>query len=467
MHSIDDTIAAVASAAGGAARGIVRISGPETVPIVAKLFTPAESNAEKPSSSAALADVRMPTRIRGSIGLSLADRGDEQRLPCDLYLWPTTRSYTRQPVAELHTFGSPPLLEALLRRICLAGARLAEPGEFTLRAFLSGRIDLVQAEAVLGVIDAADRRQLDASLVQLAGGMSRPLSLVRNQLLDLLADLEAGLDFVEEDIRFIDYADVMDRLTGAADVVARLSDQLRERDRTDAAPRIVLVGAPNAGKSSLFNALVGQRAALVSEQPGTTRDYLSARLDVGGIYCELIDTAGVEAATIAEPLSIAAQQLSRERNERADLRLLCLDGSRSIDDGAQTQLAGNDSQIVIITKCDLPQTAGSRPAAAIETSAATGHGLDELRRAIRRQLSDDRGPSASSVTTSTSVRCRDSLRLTAESLARARGLAIDRRGDELIAAEVRTALSELGKVVGAIYTDDLLDRIFTRFCVGK
>ena len=121
MHSIDDTIAAIASAAGGAARGIVRISGPEAVPIVAKLFTAAKNDPDHPSSSAALDDVRMPTRVRGSVGLSLADRGGEQRLPCDLYLWPTARSYTRQPVAELHTFGSPPLLEALLRRICLAG----------------------------------------------------------------------------------------------------------------------------------------------------------------------------------------------------------------------------------------------------------------------------------------------------------------------------------------------------------
>ena len=187
------------------------------------------------------------------------------------------------------------------------------------------------------------------------------------------------MDFVEEDIRFIDHADATDRLTRAADVVARLTDQLRERDRTDAAPHIVLVGAPNAGKSSLFNARVGRHAALVSEQPGTTRDYLSARLDVGGILCELIDTAGVEIATVADPLSDAAQQLARERNEGADLRVLCLDGSRPLDDGVQRQLPGNDSQIVLITKCDLPQAAGTRPAAAIETSAATGQGLDELK----------------------------------------------------------------------------------------
>ncbi|HEY2147328.1 MAG TPA: GTPase, partial [Pirellulales bacterium] len=334
--------------------------------------------------------------------------------------------------------------------------------------FLSGRIDLVQAEAVLGVIDAADRRQLDAALVQLAGGMSRPLSLVRSQLLDLLADLEAGLDFVEEDIRFIDHTDVMDRLTGAADIVARLTDQLRERDRTDVAPRIVLVGAPNAGKSSLFNALVGRHAALVSEQPGTTRDYLSARLDLGGIFCELIDTAGVEAATIAEPVSNAAQQLARERNEGADLRLLCLDGSRSLASWERAQLATDEDKIVLITKCDLPQAAGSRPAAAIETSAATGQGLDELRHAISEQLREVGMPGKSFVNpASTSVRCRDSLRLAAESLVRAQKLATGRRGDELIAAEVRTALTELGKIVGAVYTDDLLDRVFSRFCIGK
>jgi tRNA modification GTPase len=467
MHSIDDTIAAIATAAGGAARGIVRISGQEATAIVAKSFAPTRNTIDS-TALTEITSIRTAMRIPGAVQLSLANRGDEQSLPCDLYLWPTARSYTRQPVAELHTFGSPPLLGALLRHICTAGARLAEPGEFTLRAFLSGRIDLVQAEAVLGVIDAADRRQFDAALAQLAGGMSRPLSELRGKLLDLLADLEAGLDFVEEDIRFISHADVMERLTEAADVVARLADQIRSRDRTDAASRVVLVGAPNVGKSSLFNALVGEHAALVSEQAGTTRDYLSARVELGEIACQLIDTAGVHPATIDSPLSVAAQQMSRERNEDADLRVLCLDGSRPLDSWERAQLENGDGQIVLITKCDLPQIVKPRPAFAIETSAATGQGLNELRNAIRRRLTEDGAEDSSSApAASTSARCRESLRLASESLHRARDLAKNRCGEELIAAEIRTTLTELGKLVGAIYTDELLDRIFSRFCIGK
>ena len=395
----------------------------------------------------------------------LAGRDDEQAVPCDLYLWPTARSYTRQPVAELHTLGSPPLLEALLRRACAAGARLAEPGEFTLRAFLAGRIDLAQAEAVLGVIDATDRRQLDVALAQLAGGLTRPLAAIRDQLLDLLADLEAGL--VEEDIRFLSHADLTSRLTEAADAVSRLVEQLRGRDQADAEPRVVLVGSPNVGKSSLFNALAGDAAALVSARPGTTRDYLAARLDLGGRACQIIDTAGLDSATSGDELSAAAQRMSHKQYEQADLRLFCLDSSRSLNPWEQAQLQCGDRQLVIFTKCDLPSGRPHAPVA-IETSAVTGRGLEELKVAIRSQLiaGAAEGNHAGAVV-STATRCGESLRLAAESLTRARKVAEHQGGDELIAAEVRTALVELGKVVGTIYTDDLLDRIFSRFCIGK
>jgi tRNA modification GTPase len=459
MYAFDDTIAAIATAPGGAARGIVRISGPEAIAIVEKVFSP-----NQPTTSESL---RAATRIPGIVSLTLAGRDDEQAAPCDLFVWPTARSYTRQPVAELHTLGSPPLLEVLLRRACAAGARLAERGEFTLRAFLAGRIDLAQAEAVLGVIDATDRRQLDVALAQLAGGLTHPLAAIRDQLLDLLADLEAGLDFVEEDIRFLSHADLTSRLADAADAVSRLVEQLRGRDRADAEPRVVLVGSPNVGKSSLFNALAGDAAALVSVRPGTTRDYLAARLNLGGRACQIIDTAGLDSATSGDELSAAAQQMSHEQHEQADIRLLCLDGSRSLSPREQVQLRRCDRQIVIFTKCDLP-VVRSHSTAAIETSAVTGRGLEELKVAIDSQLIACAAASnPSAAVASTAGRCGESLRLAAESLTRAREVAAHQGGDELIAAEVRTALVELGKVVGTIYTDDLLDRIFSRFCIGK
>jgi tRNA modification GTPase len=191
MYSLDDTIAAIASASGGAARGIVRLSGPNALKRLRAVFRSSDKE-----------EVREPRRaqvIRGRLDLT----GINAPMPCDLYLWPKGRSYTGQMSAEFHTIGSPPLLDALLNSLCTDGARIAEPGEFTLRAFLSGRIDLTQAEAVLGIIEAADPRELQVATAQLAGGLAGPLHRLRDVLLELLAHLEAGFDFADEDLPFI------------------------------------------------------------------------------------------------------------------------------------------------------------------------------------------------------------------------------------------------------------------------
>ena len=289
MLVLDDTIVAIASAAGGAARGIVRLSGPDALEVVRKCFVPADPALE-------LRALRAATVVTGIFVDGKPDASDAARLklPCELYLWPTARSYTRQPMAEIHTFGSPPLMNIVVQTLCEHGARTANPGEFTLRAFLGGRIDLIEAEAVLGVIDAADRRQLEIALDHLAGGLSRPLMEVRGSLLDLLADLEAGLDFVEDDIRFVEQDELQARLAAAAERLDALSKQLAARSWNVGRPRVALVGAPNAGKSSLFNALATNATALVSEEAGTTRDYLTAIVNADGLEIELIDTAGIE-----------------------------------------------------------------------------------------------------------------------------------------------------------------------------
>ncbi|HTQ38634.1 MAG TPA: tRNA uridine-5-carboxymethylaminomethyl(34) synthesis GTPase MnmE, partial [Pirellulales bacterium] len=186
MLTLDDTIAAVATAPGGAARGIVRLSGPQAVEIISRCCQALDSAMDWKR-------LTQPTAVAGSfMCTSSSDLPSDARLlqlPANIFLWPTARSYTRQPLAEIHTLGSPPLLQLVLQTVCAAGARLAQPGEFTLRAFLAGRIDLVQAEAVLGVVEAADRRQLQTALAQLAGGLSQPLQQLRDELLDLLADL--------------------------------------------------------------------------------------------------------------------------------------------------------------------------------------------------------------------------------------------------------------------------------------
>ena len=212
-------------------------------------------------------------------------------------LWPGPRTYTGQPLAEIHATGSPPLLRQILAHCLARGARLAEPGEFTLRAFLSGRIDLTQSEAVLGVIDARSPAQLDAALRQLAGGLASPIAGLRDRLADVLAHLEANLDFAEEpDVDPLGREALADSLDEAAAEVDRLADRLRGRDRADGRPRVVLVGPPNAGKSRLFNALLGLDRAIVSPVAGTTRDYLEAPCDCDGLAVDLVDTAGLEAA---------------------------------------------------------------------------------------------------------------------------------------------------------------------------
>lgn len=454
MYDPDDTIAAIASASAGAARGIVRISGPDVLSILGACF--------RARGEANLAAISRATVTSGTIVLGGLRQPE---LPSDVYYWPTQRSYTRQSTAEIHTIGSPPLVSAVLATVCNAGARLAEPGEFTLRAFLAGRLDLTQAEAVLGVIDARSKRELSHALEQLAGGLARPLKNLRDKLLDLLADLEAGLDFVEEDIEFVSRHQIGQQLDEAADLLARTSAQLADRRRSDELPRVVLVGCPNVGKSSLFNALT-RGAALVSDTPGTTRDYLTATLELDAARCQLIDTAGQNSPGEERQIDHMAGQLTATQAESCTLALFCLDATRPPNAWERDQLAAKPERgrLVVVTKCD--QASGAQlPEGAIATSAVTGAGLDDLRRQLARAIAEIE-PSESTGSL-TAGRCAESMHAAEASIQHARSLNASAAGEELVAAELRTALTELGKVVGAVYTDDILERIFSRFCIGK
>jgi tRNA modification GTPase len=453
LYDLRDTIVAVASAPGGAARGIVRLSGPEVVRLITATF--------HSSGLDATAEPKRSAVHRGTLRLADCQRD----LPALLYLWPGTRSYTREPTAELHTIGSPPLLAAAVEELCRHGARPAAPGEFTLRAFVAGRIDLTQAEAVLGVIDAQGEQQLKAALAQMAGGLAAPLSALRESLLDLLARLEAGLDFVGEDIAFISAEEIATELAAALHQVEQLTARIGSRGESADLVRVVLVGLPNAGKSSLFNALAGAEA-LVSDQPGTTRDYLTARLDFAGVACELVDTAGIQSG--GDALAPQAQQQTHAQAERAQITLLCIDASDPLGLPLPAPPASG-SQIVVLTKYDLPKN--NAPAAldvpgAIEVSVRTGHGLEALGTRIGMLAAAAAGGDRVAVS-STAVRAAHSVRSASEALERAHQLNEQQAGDELVAAELHVALDELGKVSGAVTTDDVLDRIFSRFCIGK
>lgn len=450
----DDVITAIASAPGPASQGIVRVSGPATREILAGCF---------PDHAETLAAVISPQCIQAQLEL----HSEVAALPCQLYFWPDQRSYTRQPSAEIHLAGSPPLLDTTLEVLCQQGARLAQPGEFTMRAFLAGRLDLTQVEAVLGVIDATSQRDLDIALTQLAGGLATPLHTLREQLLTLLAHLEAGLDFVEEDIEFIHRSELEQQLGQISQVMTTTLDQIQARGDHNSQIRIVLRGAPNVGKSSLLNALAGDTAALVGAEQGTTRDYVTRRCKINTLECLLIDTAGATSATADDPVALQAQQVAREQADQATLELFCLDGTRPSNDWEKQQLAlsGPSARIQVITKADLTSPAPDY-VSGIHTSSVTGEGLEQLRQSIYQRLTHATDQTTG-VVPDTLLRCRESLRLAGESIERARELTQEGQGEELVAAELRVALDELAAVVGAVYTDDLLDRIFSRFCIGK
>ncbi len=448
----EDTIAGIASANGPGMRGVVRLSGPRVLDCLRAHFEFDRAVQLGPRQAARM----FPARLELPPPLG--------PVPGDLYVWPHDRSYTKQPAAEFHTIGSPPILQAALRVLCDKEARLAEPGEFTMRAFLAGRLDLTQAEAVLGVIDASDTRQLGIALRQLAGGLTTPLEDLRDRLLELLAQLEAGLDFVEEDIQLVSPQQVGEELEWALRAIGELQLQLDQRGQATEVPRVVLVGPPNAGKSSLFNALLGDSAALVSDAVGTTRDYLTGRIDLDGMQVELVDTAGWEASDSADGIRQAAQGAAQLQRHSAALQLICVEARRAAHPIDKHLIHTASAACVVYTKCD-QCSAGDR-ARPRQTSARTGEGIAALRAEIRRRLAQQ--PIAGgAVIPATASRCGESLRGAAGCLQQALQLSRDDRGEELVAVEIREALDAVGRMVGAIYTDDILDRIFSRFCIGK
>jgi tRNA modification GTPase len=444
----DDTIAAIASPQGPSLRGIVRLSGPDAWSIALEYFQPE-------------CETLLPRRAGVRTG-QLRISGLRPPLPAMVALWPGPRSYTGQDVAEIHTAGSAPILSLVLSACLGRGARHAQPGEFTLRAFLCGRIDLTRAEAVLGVIDARNHAQLDAALEQLAGGLSRPILALRDRLLDLVSHLEANLDFVDEpDVDPLGRDSLSAELATAACELATLAARLSGRDRGAGHPRVVLIGPPNSGKSRLFNALTMRDHAIVSPHAGTTRDYLTGLCECGETIVELVDTAGISFPR--NRIETQAQSLRAEQAGQADLLLLC----RSLDApaGPAEALPASAAVLHVRTKCDLDHRRALEADHAIRTSAVTGDGLDRLRAGIAGALQSR--DTEADLPASTAARCQDSLIRAGGALESAAETVRSGGGEELVAIELRLAIDELGKVVGAVFTDDILDRIFQRFCIGK
>lgn len=464
----DSTIAAIATGSVGAIRGAIRITGPDTLSVLSDLFPGAADHWRK---------MKRATVVRSQ--LLVESLGE---IPVSVYSWPDHRSYTGQPSAELHLMGAPVLLERVQAKILAAGVRLAQPGEFTLRAFLAGRMDLTQCEAVLGLIHASGERAFQVALSQLAGGLAEPLQHLRRDLIELLADIEAGLDFVDEDIEFIASEQVIARLDRARGAIELLNRQLEQRAGQQVEFQVAVVGLPNAGKSSLVNAISGHEVSIISAQPGTTRDYVRSRITIDECVFDLLDTAGLESLDRETPRGLA-QEFTKNELERADLVLVCI----ACDDEAPLETSRklswvNESVAVPVwlveTKIDLARPSNhSRPsqgriADELRTSGVhavssrTSEGVEALRKALASAVRQSR-EATHDVVPMTGERCRDSLIRAANAIGNAQSAAQDRVGDEVVAGELRLALEELGEVAGVVVNNDILDALFSRFCIGK
>ena len=454
----DDTIVAIASPTSPAPRGVVRMSGDKTVTILKQMGVDCE-------------EIKTPRRLTTHIELG----SPLGTIPVDVMVWPTHRSYTGQPSAELHTYGSLPLLRGLVDKAGLCGARPARPGEYTMRAFLAGRLDLTQAEAVLGVIEAEQRGTLDHALRQLSGNLSQPLERMRSTLLDLLADVEAGLDFVDEDISFISDKDLVDRLSAIAVELEQTLRLMQNRGGGSARISVALCGPPNAGKSCLINRLADQQVAIVAPVAGTTRDTVTVDIELQGNHVTLIDTAGIEEAETE--VSMQSQAQSRRSTSEARVRLWCVD-STSNDFAANAselkELANRTRKpqtidLWIATKMDaaMNATLTSDPDLPwIQCSALNGDGIDSLKKSICENLKQHDAEEIGSVV-GTAARCSQSLHQAIAAIQQAIQLTTHQEGHEFVSAELRTVAQCLGEVTGTVYTDDILDRVFGRFCIGK
>ncbi len=466
--SLHDTICAIATPVGEGGIGIVRISGEKAIE-VASTFV-------RLRSGRALAAVKSH-RVQHA---DVLER--DPRRPVDEALVLVMRaphSYTAEDVVEIQCHGGPFILHTICEAAIHAGARLAEPGEFTKRAFLNGRLDLTQAEAVLDTIRAKTSGSLRLAQEQLRGTLSREIDGIREMLIGLLAHIEAAIDFTEEDITFIQPQALLAGLTNAIAAVTRLTETGEEGRILREGVMAAIIGRPNVGKSSLLNALLQTDRAIVTPIPGTTRDVLEEVLNIRGIPVRLVDTAGLRDTD--DPVEHEGVRRSRMAMEQAELLVLVLDGSVPLTAEDRTLLShhADKKRLVVVNKTDLPsqidpselerlvtREPGQPPSRAVWISVRTETGLDDLRDAIRTMmLRADFEPGEAAVITR--LRHRNNLTKAREALAAAVESVQGGLSGEFVAMDLRAAIDALGEITGAVTTDDILDRIFRDFCIGK
>jgi tRNA modification GTPase len=443
----DDTIAAISTPPGRAGLGIIRLSGSSARAIAERILRFPTAHSWDPWS-ASLAE--------------LLDRDGHVVDQVVVTYFATPRSYTAEDIVEISCHGSPVVLRHCLERAAEAGARLAEPGEFTLRAFLNGRIDLAQAEAVRDLIDSTTLYQARVAAQQVEGSVSRRIRPLKEQLLELIALLEAGIDFAEDDISVAPSQEILRRLTPVREGVRKLATSFSYGRLVHSGLTLAIVGRPNVGKSSLFNRLLEQDRAIVTDIPGTTRDLVSEVASIGGIPVKFVDTAGIRAGQdLVESLGI---ERSYQAMADADLTIVVTDLSTPLSeaDRALIERARRQGRFLIAgNKCDLPRLA-VLDVDVIPVSALTGQGIEELRARIN--------PASTEAAESGFITNLRQERLLAES-----SEALDQAAKavefgiplEMLLLDLYAALRPIDAITGATTADDILNRIFSTFCIGK
>ena len=470
----DDTIAAIATPLGEGGLAIIRISGPEALAIADRCFEPRSANAPRPSAAAS------HTLHFGHV--THRDRAVDEVL---LGVMRAPRTFTREDVVEISCHGGLLAAKMVLDAVLHCGARLAEPGEFTRRAFLNGRIDLAQAEAVADVIHSRTELALRAANEQLAGKLSKQINALREQLMQTLAHVEAHIDFPEEDIAPDTRVELMARLEMGISVMDRLLATADEGRILRRGIRAAIIGRPNAGKSSLLNQLLGQDRAIVSPIPGTTRDTIEETANLRGVPVIFIDTAGLREG--GDEIEVEGIRRSRQSLERAELILHVVDASQPLSEADRSYLVefAGKKRLVVFNKIDLPtrlqlgQTAGnglgnaelgaaleSPSSRTVRVSCLTGDGIETLKDSIRN-LAWSGAIGSEMLEVMINSRHQEALSRGRQSTARA--LEALRVGAtlELSAMDLRAAVNAVGEIVGQTTTEDLLDIIFSQFCIGK
>ncbi len=457
---MNDTIAAIATPQGEGGIHVLRISGPQSRKLAAGLFRGGTDLMSAAPRQVQHGEIRDPATA------ACVDRV--------LATWfQAPASYTGEDVIEIGAHGGPYVAGRILKLILAAGARLAEPGEFTRRAFLNGKIDLTQAEAVADVIHAASEKALQSALSQLKGRLSQSIHALYEKLLAVLAQLEAAIDFPEEGLTFQKKETTQKEIEAVRNDIQTLLATFERGKIEREGARVALIGKPNVGKSSLLNLLLGEERAIVTPHPGTTRDTLEERVRIKDIHINIVDAAGLR----RHPQAIEGEGIERALKalKQADLALVVFDASEPLDDDDRLLIAKVNAKPrrLILNKCDLPHkldldalnAALPGDAGLLRLSAKTGDGLDALIDAVHDAVRPSGGGAEAAVLTR--ERHRQCLKDAAQALERAAGSIESGLSEEFVAVDVQAAQERIGSLLGKTFDEDLLDQIFGEFCIGK